>query len=92
VDDAETYTGAVDLAASCAGYVGRAPRPQRWEHSGAVWELGSDEELNSGLAARSSWETVMIRQFKVFLSQQGQALSITLLVFLFGGALLLGLI
>jgi hypothetical protein len=34
----------------------------------------------------------MIRQLKVFLSQQGQALSITLLVFLFGGALLLGLI
>jgi hypothetical protein len=59
---------------------------------GATQELGSDEELNSGLAARSPLETVMIRQLKVFLSQQGQALSITLLVFLFGGALLLGLI
>jgi len=34
----------------------------------------------------------MIGQFKVFISQQGQALSITLLGFLFGGALLLGLI
>jgi hypothetical protein len=92
VDDAETYTGAVDLAVSRAGCVGGAPRPQRWERPGAVWELGSNEELNSGLAARSSWETVMIGQFKVFISQQGQALSIALLVFLFGGALLLGLI
>ena len=34
----------------------------------------------------------MIGQLKVFISQQGQALSIALLVFLFGGALLLGLI
>jgi hypothetical protein len=58
----------------------------------AAWDLGSGEELNSGLAARSSWETVMIRQFKVFISQQGQALSIALLAFLFGGGLLLGLI
>jgi hypothetical protein len=58
----------------------------------AAWDLGSGEELNSGLAARSSWETVMIKQFKVFISQQGQALSIALLAFLFGGALLLGLI
>ena len=32
----------------------------------------------------------MINQFKVFISQQGQALSIALLAFLFGGALLLG--
>ncbi len=92
VDDAETYPNAVDLAASCADCVGGAPRPQRWELPGAALELGSDEELNSGLAARSSWETVMIRQFKVFISQQGQALSIALLAFLFGGALLLGLI
>jgi hypothetical protein len=92
VDDAETYTSAVDLAVSRARCVEGAPRPQRWEHSGAVWELGSNEELNSGLAARSPWETVMIEQFKVFISQQGQALSIALLVFLFGGALLLGLI
>ncbi len=58
----------------------------------AAWDLGSGEELNSGLAARSPLETVMIRQFKVFISQQGQALSIALLAFLFGGALLLGLI
>jgi hypothetical protein len=92
VDDAETYAGATDLVASRASCVEGAPRPQRWEHPGAVWELGSNEELNSGLAARSSWETVMIRQFKVFISQQGQALSIALLAFLFGGALLLGLI
>jgi hypothetical protein len=34
----------------------------------------------------------MIEQFKVFISQQGQVLSIALLAFLFGGALLLGLI
>jgi hypothetical protein len=54
VDDAETYTGATDLAASCADCVGGAPRPQRWELPGAAWELGSDEELNSELAARSS--------------------------------------
>jgi hypothetical protein len=92
VDDAEIYTSAVDLAVSRARCVEGAPRPQRWEHPGAVWELGSNEELNSGLAARSPWETVMIEQFKVFISQQGQALSIALLVFLFGGALLLGLI
>jgi hypothetical protein len=32
----------------------------------------------------------MIEQFKVFVSQQGQAFSIALLAFLFGGALLLG--
>lgn len=32
----------------------------------------------------------MLRQFKVFIGQQGQALSIAVLVFLFGGALLLG--
>jgi hypothetical protein len=92
VDDAETYTGALDPAASRAGCLGGAPHPQRWELPGAAWELGSDEELNSRLAAHSSWETVMIGQFKVFISQQGQALSIALLAFLFGGALLLGLI
>jgi hypothetical protein len=92
VEDAETYTGATDLAASCADRVGGAPRPQRWELPGAAWELGSDEEFNSRLVVHSSWESVMVGQFKVFISQQGQALSIILLVFLFGGALLLGLI
>ena len=34
----------------------------------------------------------MVSQFKVFLSEQGQALSIAILAFLFGGALLLGLL
>ena len=34
----------------------------------------------------------MVSQFKVFISQQGQALSIALLALAFGGALLLGLI
>ena len=34
----------------------------------------------------------MINQFKVFISQQGQAISVALLAFLFGGALLLGLL
>ncbi len=34
----------------------------------------------------------MFRQFKIFISRQGQALSIALLAFLFGGALLAGLI
>ena len=32
----------------------------------------------------------MVGQFKVFISQQGQALSITLLAFLIGGAMLQG--
>jgi hypothetical protein len=32
----------------------------------------------------------MIEHFKIFISQQGQALSVALLAFLFGGALLLG--
>jgi hypothetical protein len=34
----------------------------------------------------------MFSQFKVFISRQGQALSIAILAFLFGGALLLGLL
>jgi hypothetical protein len=34
----------------------------------------------------------MIEQFKVFVSQQGQAFAITLLASLFGGAFLLGLL
>jgi hypothetical protein len=34
----------------------------------------------------------MVGQFKVFISQQGQALSIALLAFLIGGALLQGLL
>lgn len=34
----------------------------------------------------------MLGQFKFFISQQGQALSIAALAFLFGAALLLGLI
>ena len=34
----------------------------------------------------------MINQFQVFISQQGQAVSVALLAFLFGGALLLGLL
>jgi hypothetical protein len=34
----------------------------------------------------------MIGQFKAFISQQGQAISIALLALLFGGALLLGFI
>ena len=32
----------------------------------------------------------MLGQFKLFISQQGQAISIAILAFLFGGALLLG--
>jgi hypothetical protein len=32
----------------------------------------------------------MVGQFKIFISQQGQAISIAVLAFLFGGALLLG--
>jgi hypothetical protein len=34
----------------------------------------------------------MIQQFEAFISQQGQAISIALLTFLFSGALLLGFI
>ena len=34
-------------------------------------------------------EIIMLGQFKLWLSQQGQALSIALLALLFGGALLL---
>ena len=34
----------------------------------------------------------MINQFQVFLIQQGQAISVAILAFLFGGALLLGLL
>jgi hypothetical protein len=34
----------------------------------------------------------VVGQFKIFISQQGQAVSITFLAFLFGGALLLGLL
>jgi hypothetical protein len=41
---------------------------------------------------RTSKDIAMIEQFKVFISQQGQALAITLLASLFGGALLLRLI
>jgi hypothetical protein len=34
----------------------------------------------------------MIGQFKTFISEQGQAISIAILALLFGGALLLGLL
>jgi hypothetical protein len=34
----------------------------------------------------------MVDQFKVFIGQQGQAISIAILAFLFGGALLLGFV
>lgn len=34
----------------------------------------------------------MVGRFKVFISQQGQAISVAILAFLFGGALLLGLL
>ena len=35
-------------------------------------------------------DIAMVGQFKIFISQQGQAISIAVLAFLFGGALLLG--
>jgi hypothetical protein len=34
----------------------------------------------------------MLGHFKIFIGQQGPAISIAVLVFLFGGALLLGLL
>jgi len=34
----------------------------------------------------------MARRFKILISEQGQAISVAILVFLFGGAVLLGLI
>ncbi len=40
---------------------------------------------------RMKEEVTMLRRFKMFISEQGQALSIALLAFLFGGALLAGL-
>ena len=48
--------------------------------------------MSSSLGTHSREGHIMIGRFKVFISQQGQAISIALLAFLFGGALLLGLI
>ena len=44
------------------------------------------------ILTRQTLTPVMVGQFKVFISQQGQAISVALLAFLFGGALLLGLL
>jgi hypothetical protein len=34
----------------------------------------------------------MVQQFKILMSEQGQAISVAVLAFLFGGAVLLGLV